>query len=194
MNEPDWKNCDEGELWRFVAWHLDGEGIYSVLVGGAVVAIYTEGLYKSGDLDIVPDDFQRKQLASALEKIGFFSCKSRYYKHAECEHLVLEFPKGPVELGEEFPVVPDEIEWEGRTIRLLSPTDCVKDRLAAYIHWGVRDCFDQAVLVCQRQAMRVNLDNVQQWCQAEGGTDAFEELSLKIANSDLRPPSIATTR
>jgi len=187
MNEPDWKNCDEGELWRFVAWHLDGEGIYSVLVGGAVVAIYTEGLYKSGDLDIVPDDFQRKQLASALEKIGFFSCKSRYYKHAECEHLVLEFPKGPVELGEEFPVVPDEIEWEGRTIRLLSPADCVKDRLAAYIHWGVRDCFDQAVLVCQRQAMRVNLDNVQQWCQAEGGTDAFEELSLKIANSDLRP-------
>ena len=60
--------------------------------------------------------------------------------------------------------------------------DCVKDRLAAYIHWGVRDCFDQAVLVCQRQAMRVNLENLQQWCQAEGGADAFEELKLKIAN------------
>ena len=104
MNEPDWKDCDEGELWRYVAWHLDGEGIYSVLVGGAVVAIYTEGLYKSGDLDIVPDDFQRKELAEALQKIGFFPSKSRYFKHEKCEHLVLEFPKGPVELGENFPL------------------------------------------------------------------------------------------
>jgi len=182
MNEPDWKTCDEGELWRFVAWHLDGEGIYSVLVGGAVVAIYTEGLYKSGDLDIVPDDFQRKQLAEALEKIGFFPSKSRYFKHAKCEHLVLEFPKGPIELGEEFPIVPDEIEWEGRTIRLLSPTDCVKDRLAAYIHWGARDCFDQAVLVCQRQAMRVDMKKVEKWCETEGGAQAFDELSQKVKN------------
>ena len=62
MNEPNWENCNERELWQYVAWHLDGEGIYSVLVGGAVVAIYTEGLYQSGDLDMVPDDFEELSL------------------------------------------------------------------------------------------------------------------------------------
>jgi hypothetical protein len=180
MNEPDWTNCSENELWRYVAWHLDEAGIYSVLVGGAVVAIYTEGLYNSGDLDIVPDDFQRKHLAATMEKIGFFPSKSRYFKHAQCHHLILEFPKGPVELGEESPVVPDEIEWEGRTIRLLSPTDCVKDRLAGYIHWETRDCFDQAILVCQRQAARIDFDKIKRWCRNEGAPETFEELSRHL--------------
>jgi len=55
MNPPDWTNCTEEELWRYVAWHLEGAGIRSVLVGGAVVSIYTEGLYRSGDLDMVTD-------------------------------------------------------------------------------------------------------------------------------------------
>lgn len=56
MQPPDWQRCTEAELWRYVAWHLEGEGIRSVLVGGAVVAIYTEGLYRSGDLDMIADD------------------------------------------------------------------------------------------------------------------------------------------
>lgn len=30
-------------------------GIDPVLVGGAVVAIYTGGIYRSGDLDLVPE-------------------------------------------------------------------------------------------------------------------------------------------
>jgi len=89
---------------------------------------------------------------------------------------VLEFPKGPVEIGEEFPIVPDEVEYEGRTIRILSPTDCVKDRLAAYIHWGSRDCFDQALLVSRRQSSRVDLENIRKWCASEGGSSAYAEL------------------
>lgn len=184
INPPDWKNCDEGELWRYVAWHLEGEGIYSVLVGGAVVAIYTEGIYRSGDLDIVPDDFQRDRLATTLASIGFLPSKSRYFKHAECEHLVLEFPKGPVEIGDEVPVEPDEIEWEGRTLRLLSPTDCIKDRLASYIHWGARDCFDQALLVWKRQKSRVDLESVKRWCENEGGNAGYEEFHSYLANYD----------
>jgi hypothetical protein len=81
MQPPSWTNCTEEDAWRFVAWHLEGEGIRSVLVGGAVVAIYTSGLYRSGDLDMVPDDFARDRLSDALAKIGFIATKSRYYKH-----------------------------------------------------------------------------------------------------------------
>ncbi len=176
MNPPDWKNCTEEELWRYVGWHLDGAGIQSVLVGGAVVAIYTEGLYRSGDLDLIPDDMGRTRLKEVLAQIGFHPSKSRYFKHPECSHLFLEFPRGPVEIGEQYPVVPAEIEVEGRTLRLLSPTDSVKDRLAGYIHLKVRANFEQALLICQRQQGRVDLDDVRKWCVREGGTSAFEEL------------------
>ena len=186
MQPPDLSRCTEEELWHYVAWHLEGEGIRSVLVGGAVVAIYTEGLYRSGDLDMVPDDLGRNRLAEALAKIGFEPTKSRYFKHPECAHLFLEFPKGPVEIGEERPVIPAEIELEGRKLRLLSPTDSVKDRLAGYIHWKSRANFDQALLICQRQKGRVDLDAVRDWCTREGGISAFEELMGRLDEDQRR--------
>jgi hypothetical protein len=180
MEPPDWKTCNEEQLWRYVAWHLEGAGIPSVLVGGAVVAIYTGGLYRSGDLDMVPDDFQRSRLGPVLAGLGFLPSKSRYFKHPECRHLFLEFPKGPVEIGDEFPIEPAVIQLQGRSLKLLSPTDCVKDRLASYIHWKSRDCFDQAVLVCRRQKAAVDLPAVRRWCEAEGREEAFEELERHL--------------
>lgn len=190
MTPPDFKTCSEGDLWRYVAWHLEGAGIRSTLVGGAVVSIYTEGLYRSGDLDMVPDRRDRTEIHTVLAQIGFLPDKSRYFKHPECDHLYLEFPNGPVELGDEFPITPDEIQVEGRTLRILSPTDCVKDRLAAYIHWKTRTGFNQAVLVCRRQKDRVDLAKVAAWCKAEGGTAAYEELTQKLSelqSSDTPP-------
>ena len=184
MQEPDWIHCTEAELWQYVAWHLEGEGIRSVLVGGAVVAIYTEGLYRSGDLDMVPDEIGRQRLEEVLSSIGFKPTKSRYFKHPSCPHLFLEFPRGPVEIGEQFPVIPDEIEVEGRVLRLLSPTDSVKDRLAGYIHWKSRANFDQALLICRRQQGRVDLESVRAWCEAEGGLAAFEELYSKLSEAE----------
>jgi len=151
MKPPNWKTCNEEELWRYVAWHLEGEGISSVLVGGAVVSIYSNGAYRSGDLDMIAEDSCRPLLSSALAKIGFEPGKSRYFKHPECDHLYLEFPKGPVEIGEQYPVIPAQVPFEGRMLKLLSPTDCVKDRMASFIHWKSRDAFNQAILVCRTQ-------------------------------------------
>jgi hypothetical protein len=160
MKPPDWKNLTEGELWHYVAWHLEGAGISSVLVGGAVVSIYTKGAYRSGDIDIVPEDFQRNQIAKVMGALGFISEKSSHFKHPKCTHLFVEFPHGPVEIGEQYPVIPDVINIDGRALKILSPTDCVKDRLAAYIHWGSGDCFDQAVLVCQAQKDNIDFESV----------------------------------
>lgn len=145
------------------------------------MAIYTEGLYRSGDLDLIPDDLGRGRLEEVLGEIGFEPTRSRYFKHPECPHLFLEFPRGPVEIGDEFPITPAEVEVGGRKIRLLSPTDSVKDRLAGYIHWKSRANFDQAVLICRQQGHRVDLSSVKRWCRAEGGETAFAELSAHLA-------------
>ncbi len=186
MTPPDWQACTEEELWHFVAWHLEGAGIPTVLVGGAVVAIYSEGLYRSGDLDMVLDRHRRSHVTEALKEIGFVPDKSRYFKHPECKHLYVEFPPGPVELGEEYPVFPAEIQVEGRILRLLSPTDCVKDRLAAYIHWKLRDNFRQALLVAKRQKDWIDFENLAAWCDREGGAEAYEELLKELSKTE--PP------
>ena len=93
----------------------------------------------------------------------------------------VEFPPGPLSLGEDYRITPAEIEVEGQVLKLLSPTDCVKDRLASYIHWGVRDCFDQAVLVARRQAGQVDWKAVRAWCAHEGSAATFEKLERSIA-------------
>jgi hypothetical protein len=178
-------------MWRYVARHLEGHGIRSVLVGGAVVAIYTEGLYRSGDLDIITDGLDRHRLPEVLAEIGFLPGKSRYFKHPDCPHLFLEFPHGPVEIDDEHPITPDEIQVEGRILRLLSPADCVKDRLASYIHWQSFDCFEQALLVCHRQSVRVDLKSVSVWCQKEGASEVFgllaERLGVDSSTYDSKP-------
>ena len=140
---------------------------------------------------MVLDRYDRSGIAGILDQIGFKPDKSRYFKHPDCKHLYLEFPSGPVELGEEYPVTPDEILVEGRTLRLLSPTDCVKDRMAAYIHWSSRAGFNQALLVCRRQYARVDFEKVAAWCQREGGGAAYEELARRLSAPEI--PDISSS-
>lgn len=67
----DFKNCSEKELWQFVAVHLKKHGIDTVLVGGSVVSVYTDGAYKSGDLDFVKLDLFTTGIEKAMKEIGF---------------------------------------------------------------------------------------------------------------------------
>ncbi len=53
MMKINLKTCTEEQLWKYVATYLKTKGIDTILVGGAVVSIYSEGIYKSGDLDFV---------------------------------------------------------------------------------------------------------------------------------------------
>jgi hypothetical protein len=48
------KTCSEEELWKYVGAHLSKNGIDAVLVGGAVVSVYSDGAYESGDCELYP--------------------------------------------------------------------------------------------------------------------------------------------
>ena len=63
-------------------------------------------------------------------------------------------------------------------IKILSPTDCIKDRLASYIHFKSRDTFDQAVLVAQSQSFQS--EKVKNWCQSENATEVYEEFTKAL--------------
>jgi len=184
MNPPDWKCCTVEQLWRYVAWHLENAGIGSVLVGGAAVAIHTEGRYRTSNLDLVPDDLMRREVPELLISLGFAAQRNRNFAHPECPHLSVRLPMGPVEIGGEFPIVPDEVEVHGRRLRILSPSDCVKDRLASYAHLRSPRFLDQAFLICQHQPARVDLGHVEHWCEGNGSMDAFTELKRRLLDME----------
>ncbi len=69
------------------------------------------------------------EIRTAMREIGFIP-ENRYYQHAETDYLV-EFPTGPPAVGKEPVRHIDEMVFSTGLLRILSPTDCVKDRLAA---------------------------------------------------------------
>lgn len=178
MKEPDWAKCTEEQLWKYVASHLAINGIDTILVGGAVVAVYTEGVYKSGDLDFVLLNYLQKKLPEVMKEIGFEVSESRHYSHPLCKHLIVEFASGPAGIGEDLNIIPSEVSIEGTKIKIYSPTDCIRDRLASYIHFNALECLDQAVLVAQRH--RFDRKKVKEWCTKEGAPKAFKEFEEKL--------------
>lgn len=169
------KTCSEKELWQYVAVHLKKRGIDTILVGGAVVSIYSKGAYHSGDLDFVKASILVTNLEESMNEIGF-NKHGRHYIHPDCKHLFVEFPGGPpLGIGEDNSIVPDEVEVQGTIIKIFSPTDCVKDRLASYIHYNAPEGLDQAILVAQNQD--VNLVSIKKWCKNEGAGWAFDDFT-----------------
>lgn len=156
------KTCSEKELWEYVAVHLKKKGIDTILVGGAVVSIYSKGAYHSGDLDFVRASMFVTTLEESMNEIGF-NKHGRHYIHPDCKHLFVEFPGGPpLGIGEDNKIIPDEVD--GTIIKIFSPTDCVKDRLVSYIHFKVPEGLDQAVLVAKNQ--EVNFRSIKKWLKA----------------------------
>ncbi len=60
------------------------------------------------------------------------------------------------------------------SLKILSPTDCVKDRLASYIYYQAQDCFLQALMVARQHS--VDYPSLKTWCQNEGADWAYQEL------------------
>lgn len=177
----DFSTCTVEELWRLVAPHLEKRRIGVVLVGGAVVSIYSRDAYRSGDLDFVKEDLfvRQENIDEVMAEIGFRR-RNRHYAHPECGHLFVEFASGPVGIGEDTEIAPREVTEGGVIIKLLSPTDCVRDRLAGFIHYGSRDQMDQAVLVAS--AHPVDWAKVEQWAKDEApeGAEAYAELQRRV--------------
>ena len=165
------------ELAGFVGAHLISRGINVVLSGGACVAYYSKGIYVSMDLDFVNAAFaKRDKIKTAMTQIGFQE-DNRYFRHPDTEYLV-EFPPGPLGVGDDKVGEVVEIETSAGTFRMISPTDCVKDRLAGYYHWDDKPCLEQAVLVAQKN--RVNLDEIERWSEREGKGVLFRKIRERL--------------
>ena len=159
------------ELAIFLSDHLAKHGIDTVLSGGACVSIYTRNKFLSYDLDFVLLNYiSRKKIVSSLKSIGFRE-DGRHFRHADTPFIV-EFLAPPPSVGEEPIGKIEEIRKGGMVLKLLSPTDCVKDRLAAFYHWNDRQSLEQAILVCLDK--EIDMGEIEKWSVKEGMAEKFE--------------------
>jgi hypothetical protein len=159
---------------------LSSDGIDTVLTGGACVSLYTENEYLSYDLDFVLLDLaNRNKARKKVEALGF-KPDGRHFRHPDSPFLV-EFLSPPLSVGEEPVREVSSLHEEGLTLMLLSPTDCVKDRLAGFFHWNDIPSLEQAVLVSLSQT--VDLDEIKRWSRVEGKQDLYRIFLKELENA-----------
>jgi hypothetical protein len=183
----DWKHIDIAELAAIVSGKLRENSIDSLVVGGACVSIYTHNRYQSGDIDFITYADLR-QLDAALSTLGFSRKRySRHFTRTDCPFFI-EFVAPPAAVGREPIRSTTELPTKFGTIVLLTPTDCVKDRLAAFFHWNDRQALDQAVMVAREQP--VHTGEIKKWAVEEGFSDKVGVFTraLKVGHGKKRPP------
>ena len=171
------KNMSQAELAAYVQDSLHAEGIPVVLSGGSVVSFYSSNKYVSKDLDLINTSFsKRSKIKAVMDKLGFHE-QGRYFIHPETAFFI-EFPDGPLSVGEEPVKEISEFELSTGTLRVLSPTDCVKDRLCAFYFWNDLQGLEQAILVTTSQ--QVDLKEIKRWSKVEGKEKEFKAFTDKL--------------
>ena len=182
MSRIDWKNITIMEFAGIISSHLKENNIDAVLVGGACVSIYSENEYLSHDLDYSSYNNIAKEIRPCLEDIGFKQTAPNRFENKKCEFYI-EFVTTPVSLGSGDPVTKfNEVDSGKGKITLLTPTDCVKDRLAAYYYWHDPQSLDQALMVARNQ--KINLKEIEIWSKKENKLEEFQNFKRLLLNEE----------
>ena len=171
------------EVAALLSAHLRKRGLDAVLVGGACVSIYSSSEYESLDLDFVSFEESRR-IEAVLKELGFHKTEGRHYDHPDSRYYA-EFLNPPVAVGREHLSRFRKLRTPLGVIKMLTPTDCVKDRLAAYLHWGDRQALQQAAMVAGIQ--RISWRSIHRWAAGEEGSSAvIGDLKKALAQRKAR--------
>jgi len=153
------------ETAAYICTNLKEKGIDVVLSGGSCMEIYTNSNFSSYDIDFIANPSHKaKQIEKIMLDLGFEKTHSRYFKYENNPNYI-EFPSGPVNLGNEFPKKFDELKTHVGTLTLLTATDCIKDRLCALVYHKGQECFNQAIAVAHMN--KIEEENLINWAKKE---------------------------
>ena len=171
------KRMTLSDLAFFVYKGLKANDVEAVLSGGAVVSVYSKNRYESRDLDFISPN-QQKDICTAMVSMGF-SGLGKNFVHPNTRFTV-EFPAGPLAIGNQLLPPIKETLVQGKRIKILSPTDAIKDRLAGWIYFNDPQNLEQAKIVYQ--SVGGNLTRIKQWLKSEGALDKYKDFieALKI--------------
>lgn len=172
----DWKKIGIKQLAALISVKLREQGIDAILVGGACVSIYTKNRYLSFDLDFITHA-TLKEVALVLAEVGFKRKSSRHFVRSDCPFFI-EFVSPPVAIGNEPIKDKTKMTTKLGIVVMLTPTDSVKDRLAAYYHWNDPQALEQALMVAKAQ--KIKLQDVKRWSEKEGHLEKYRKFMIRL--------------
>jgi hypothetical protein len=171
--KPNFKTMKPIEIASYVCEELLKIDVKTTLSGGFCVEVYSFGEYTSMDIDLIDQSINKhNEIKKKMEELGFKQ-EGKNFRHADTAYTV-EFPSSPLAIGQELIREEDiaEIETEYGVLRIITPTDSVKDRLAAYYHWKDERSLEQAILIASKH--NVDFESIKNWSLLEDSKDKFE--------------------
>jgi hypothetical protein len=156
---------------------LHRTGYTVVMTGGSAATFYAPRAYLSGDIDFVIT-LKGAGGEDALARLGYHR-KGDYYVHSS-SRFSLEFPPGPLAIGDDFVDSWKTFHRKRQLLHVLSPTDACRDRLASFLFWNDFRGLQQALDVCQAQRRKVDLDVVRTWCLRERQAEKFQLFKQRL--------------
>jgi hypothetical protein len=159
------------ELATTVSVELERQKIVATLSGGSAVSIYTDNNYLSEDLDFVTIALV-EELRTALEPLGFKHTgrpRLSVFEHPATSWY-LEFPPAPLSFGGTY-IDPSQcalVDTGLGSLRIITPTQSVMDRLIAAAVWNEPQSLEQALLVVEFQHDKIDWDELDRWVGVEG--------------------------
>jgi hypothetical protein len=159
------------ELATTVSVELERQKIVATLSGGSAVSIYTDNNYLSEGLDFVTIALV-EELRTALEPLGFKHTgrpRLSVFEHPATSWY-LEFPPAPLSFGGTY-IDPSQcalVDTGLGSLRIITPTQSVMDRLIAAAVWNEPQSLEQALLVVEFQHDKIDWDELDRWVGVEG--------------------------
>lgn len=125
-----------------IASELEKRGTQVVMVGGSALEFYTVANYLTRDIDFVatrPDDIK-----IVMTGLGFANDGGTWYL-PENPHIVVEFPKGP--LDGSWTRIQRVSGSDGTGVNIISMEDILIDRASAVKYWNDPDEWVKYIMV-----------------------------------------------
>lgn len=176
------RNTGLVDICFLVCTTLDRAGMRAVLVGGSAATFYAPARCQSLDADfVVVLSSSTPSPTAALGSLGFVEKGGAY--HHPLSSYTIDFPPGPLSIGGEVVRDYNTVKRNRQTLYVISRTDCVLDRLAAFYHWDDRSSLGTAVDVARSGP--VDMGKIRAWSEDERQLVKFDEFAARYAD-DLK--------
>ncbi len=157
---------------------LDTIGTTAVLTGGSAATFYAPTAYQSRDADfVITMGNDSSNGIEAMTRLGY-TRTGNIYVH-ESNRYTIDFPRGPLAIGEEIVQTWATFERGNRLLHVLSISDCIRDRLS-WFYW-YRDTSALAAAVAVATGGDIDLSAVRDWSVRVDELAAFEEFADRVA-------------
>lgn len=159
---------------------LSGHGTIAVLVGGSAATYYAAGLYQSHDADLVITvDGEWGAAKQSIIDLGFRP-KNGMLTHPKSV-FTLDFLPGPLAVGGELIKRYNTVYRSDEFLYIITRTDSVRDRLAAYYHWNDHSSLSVAIAIAT--GGEIDMDAIEAWSRREGRPDRYREFHNQVRDA-----------